>query len=353
MKVVAEVLIDPNERTLLNTLEKAQRAANAYLAGRRLTKTRDLWAKALREARRQPEGTRDFNGGRGGIPAAFVRLAWWTDPLGRRHWRIFGRRLELDLTDPRSLPADSLAAVYPDASVLRSGPVGEHWLVSCPDCGACGEPRELGWAGPCCGPCHDRREEGLPPLARRGLSDTAGPKDSTKEVGSLVFGAGGEQLLGVSGERAWRWLLRRDEFEVIFEEADLVPAAVAPTESVVAWEKSTSRPFLCVPGRPPGALADSPIFSTDEICFSPSGQHLAFIGQETYWFDLSRRRLTMQPVPDSDSSRGAFLGERRLALYDGWVPDLQILSLAGEKTEEPSQRRLALYDGSLSGDQCR
>ena len=41
--------------------------------------------------------------------------------------------------------------------------VVRRWLpVTCPGCSLCDRPERIGWMGSLCGPCHDRREEGVP-----------------------------------------------------------------------------------------------------------------------------------------------------------------------------------------------
>src|SRR5207249_4087090 len=67
--------------------------------------------------------------------------------------------------------------VYPER-VFRRGRAGRsEWLTSCA-CGATGTPGELAWMGPCCGPCHDRRQEEIvpaPPPAPTTFTFTPGP----------------------------------------------------------------------------------------------------------------------------------------------------------------------------------
>jgi WD40 repeat protein len=120
------------------------------------------------------EGVRD--------PAAFppneratlLGVAWWTDPLGRRHVRVAGRRLEpfnefhQNRFGPLGDERPPLCLIYPEGVVLRHeegkgkkkrAPV--RLLAVC-GCGVIGDPARLAWMGPHCGPCHDRLEEGGP-----------------------------------------------------------------------------------------------------------------------------------------------------------------------------------------------
>jgi hypothetical protein len=92
-----------------------------------------------------------------------VAVAWWRDPIGRKHVRLAGWRgqrsdLPPHLFGPAKRPA--LEAVYPD-DLYRAE--GAREVVAVCRCGAAGLPAALGWMGPCCGPCHDRRESGEAP----------------------------------------------------------------------------------------------------------------------------------------------------------------------------------------------
>jgi WD40 repeat protein len=114
-----------------------------------------------------------------------VALAWWTDPLGRRHCRVVGqlsraRPLLIDLFCPDC--PEGLPRVYPERLIAVERPGrGVVWVAVCP-CGAHGEPGSLGWMGRCCAACHDRAESGEPcapvwpdladwPVRGRGLFD--------------------------------------------------------------------------------------------------------------------------------------------------------------------------------------
>jgi hypothetical protein len=97
-----------------------------------------------------------------------VWSAWWTDTLERKQHRIVGHRtISMDLGYyPLFSPATSgqppLALVHPQGAVVRTMGGQRDVLVRC-SCGLIGLPRSLGWMRTCCGPCHDRREEGQAP----------------------------------------------------------------------------------------------------------------------------------------------------------------------------------------------
>jgi hypothetical protein len=120
----------------------------------------DLW----QEMRVQREGARFW---RVGGPALFgVRAEliaiWWTDFLGRRHLRLLGGSRHRGMELPAPLPSPHrppLSCVYPDPCVVVTQHRRSRVLAVC-DCGAWGVPERLGWMGPHCGPCHDRRSDG-------------------------------------------------------------------------------------------------------------------------------------------------------------------------------------------------
>jgi WD40 repeat protein len=149
------LLIDPDEKSLLGALKDAR----GPVSGTAWKWAPRHWPAILGAIAGSVEGRTQMEDG-----ALYVAVAWWTDHQGRRHVRINGGDLtwgghphysRLD-DDPRP-PSWH---VYPERifHVHRAGGI-PVWLASCA-CGATGLPVELGWMGPCCGPCHDRREEG-------------------------------------------------------------------------------------------------------------------------------------------------------------------------------------------------
>jgi WD40 repeat protein len=163
------VLIDPSPADLDGALGEAAAAANRGARARLLgwpppgAAARDL-LPAEREGWRQwhSAGVK----GRPGRSCTAVALAWWTDFAGRRHCRVVGRRGEFgraelnDLLKAGGRPL--LRVVHPGSCFFRRvGGKGE-WLTLCA-CGSLAPAEEVGWMGTCCGPCHDRREEGATP----------------------------------------------------------------------------------------------------------------------------------------------------------------------------------------------
>ncbi|MCS6864047.1 MAG: hypothetical protein RMJ56_09690 [Gemmataceae bacterium] len=77
------------------------------------------WRKLARRATKIAEGWEMFRAGRGGVPATQILIAWWTDPLGRKHVVIRGWRIEdtlaREMLDRKAFePLPSLLHAYPE-----------------------------------------------------------------------------------------------------------------------------------------------------------------------------------------------------------------------------------------------
>jgi hypothetical protein len=198
------VLIQPASAELEQALGAAVTAANARGRMRLLRWPLEGCPAFLDEAEGRPEGWRQWNGGAGrgrsGESRSVVALAWWTDAVGRTHYRIVGRRGDFtrpllnNLLCPSGEPRPPLRLVYPDYTFIRSRQ-GRRALTAVCACGAFGSPEGIAWMGNCCGPCHDRREEG-------GAGPRAGPDPGhiTLPCGAgfldrVAFSPGGRTLL--------------------------------------------------------------------------------------------------------------------------------------------------------------
>jgi hypothetical protein len=100
-----------------------------------------------------------------------LHLAWWSDFLQRRHFRVLAQNHHRPQRSPEGtlairqwLDTFPLLQIYPEAGFEVGNQTGfDRVLVVCP-CGVAGTPAELGWMGTECGPCHDLRTlDALPP----------------------------------------------------------------------------------------------------------------------------------------------------------------------------------------------
>jgi WD40 repeat protein len=193
MALLDRRLVAPTAEELLGALLEAERAAGVTAADRF---RRGEVVQAARQSRRQAEGLCVLGDG----AQALFLVAWWTDHLGRRHYRLVagkpqddGRRLFGTLGGIRP----PLWYVYPERVFCRTQDGRAECLAACA-CGACGPPAALAWMGPCCGPCHDRAQEEAAPLPPALFGGPRGP------VHSLAFMPDGRHLLAATAGRTLR-----------------------------------------------------------------------------------------------------------------------------------------------------
>src|SRR5262249_4644661 len=141
------LLVRPSHALLLDVLEEATRAASPPET--LLDLGREHWHAVLAAIKPLPGGGRvgDRNRRASGY-AGLVGLAWWTDPLGARHFRAWAghssdRGYERVLC-PENDPRPPLWHVYPDRVFGRTRGGRREWLAACP-CGVTGTPVSLGW----------------------------------------------------------------------------------------------------------------------------------------------------------------------------------------------------------------
>lgn len=183
-----QVRLDPSPGDIVELLSEAVTAANKRCRTRLLEDNPAKWRKGANQFQASREGFEFWRGGRGGIPATQVQLSWWTDPLGRKHAVVRGRRCEFDgardFLDRRSLlQRPPLWHCYP-ARIFRSR-VGEsevEYVAVC-GCGAAGTLESLNWMGDTCGPCHDLKEErGESALAEHRIGILSGPRSTPSRI---------------------------------------------------------------------------------------------------------------------------------------------------------------------------
>jgi hypothetical protein len=143
----------------------------------------------LRSALERPEGvySREHWADRRYRTGGLLLACWWTDVVGRRHWYFEGAPLSEHSAARRARPEPDLGRwvarqhplmwIAPELSCGWRTRGGRRELVAMCACGACGTPEEIGWTGPSCGPCFDREQEGLPPLAPPLLRRSVGRVD--------------------------------------------------------------------------------------------------------------------------------------------------------------------------------
>jgi WD40 repeat protein len=293
MAAIDERLIDPAPDALVTALHRATKAANGRLTHRRVEKDRDFWARFVARAANKPEGSQVYTGSRtGSWDSALVRVAWWTDPVGRRHWRVVGRRMGPPDNRLRdfAFAAHPLWHVYPDRLALREQGGATALLARC-DCGVVGPAERIAWMGECCGPCHDRGEEGLaaPPAAPvllRGHGNT---------VAQLAFAGPDVLVSGGADGRVLRWDLEDGSHEVLLHRRGGYVNAVAASPGLVAVNTAYSRVLL----RRTDAEWRQVNLRSGQIgalAISPDERWLAVAGANSYLVDLGSPELTARLV---------------------------------------------------------
>src|SRR5262245_37153400 len=151
-----QLLIDPTFLEVKAAISAALRQASSP-AGERNVPIPPEIREELPGLWKAPEGWQIWKLGSRGA-AVRVGVAWWSDPTGRRHFRVGGapRRDH----DSRRFFAEweglePSARVHPERSYLLGAGTAPRLTVTC-DCGLGGLPAALSWVGQCCGPCYDR-----------------------------------------------------------------------------------------------------------------------------------------------------------------------------------------------------
>src|SRR5262245_20346362 len=133
MSLFDQTLIDPTEAALLETLVVARETVANVVVRRSDSTARAVVA----EVRERPEGVayRHIEVHRREPPVTLA-VAWWTDPLGRRHHRIVARVPDhagpvppLLTSDRHDFPPPFL--VHPDRLVRRTRGDAAEWLATC------------------------------------------------------------------------------------------------------------------------------------------------------------------------------------------------------------------------------
>lgn len=163
MTLTDALLTNPAARAVHAAIEAAFQVVNGHSPAVHIPHTK-ISVKRVAEAATASEGV-EFWVSHSVAPftmAGQVLVAWWTATSGRRFVRVVGRVL----TAATSYLANGVKLgtrpplwhVFPDRVYRRRAGRANDIVCVC-GCGAVGTEAALGWAGPCCGPCADYRDE--------------------------------------------------------------------------------------------------------------------------------------------------------------------------------------------------
>jgi WD40 repeat protein len=248
----------------------------------------------LEERAAAPEGFRQWNGPgearQQGDTCSIVAVAWWTDAVGRTHYRIAADRILCITSQAKHLitpftTRPPLWLVHPENVYLREEATGWQLFAAC-RCGAAGPPAAIGWMGSCCAACHDRAEEGSP-VPLDGLARTLLIGHITG-VNGLAFTPDGRTLVSHdqcgSGLRVWD--LETEQGRALDVGMMTSALAVAPDGDSVAlgYDRGEVRIWSLREGRLLRTLREGDPRYHDNIlalAWSPDGTTLALMRYES------------------------------------------------------------------------
>src|SRR5262245_44197996 len=145
------ILVHPSRGRLVEELLLAQTRANeesAVLA----PLGRHQWEEIAARISETAEGRQQWSDSRRGDTAR-VAVSWWTDQIGRRHYRVIGGHSRdgscRNLTSTRTDQRPPLWHVYPERVFWRERAGVGEWAAVC-GCGEAGTAAKLGCMGRCC-----------------------------------------------------------------------------------------------------------------------------------------------------------------------------------------------------------
>jgi hypothetical protein len=207
--------VRPSHFQVVDALVQAAEAVGTDSSA--VAEMRQRWDSFVTDLHHQPEGFHRWDE-RDGLRTSdgIVAIAWWTDHLRRRHFRIWGDSLDNGSHHyapghDESDPGPPFWYLAPD-QVFDRCRAGEHqWLAVCA-CGMAGTPQAIGWMGDRCGCCHYKPAE-APAEAPLHFSTLRESRQSLKQ---LAFSPDGRWLAGAGmGNQVHLWHVEEKAHYVI------------------------------------------------------------------------------------------------------------------------------------------
>jgi hypothetical protein len=331
--------VRPTHLHVVDVLEQATEEANE--AGQAVDQDREQWDAFVSDIREVPEGCHEWlhqglpHAGTGG-----VGLAWWTDFLKRRHFRIWAGS-SADGSFARLFGAERkrppMWHIAPENVFGRSreGPV--EWLAVC-RCGMSGPPARIGWMGTNCGCCHYKPapspEEAPVRLSR--FDEAGGP------LRQLTFSPDGRWLVAAGAGEVGDvhvWDIAAESYHGTIRPGNVETHALAfspDSRSLAVACGDRLLHFFTVTTGNETAAYPTPL-GVRRVVIAPDNLTLVFVAERT--LEVWGRRNTGQPwlllstVPGNVQGL-AFdgRGDRLIAVPGYDLVELQLLQRGGEPT---------------------
>jgi hypothetical protein len=341
------LVCDPDERHLSDIGWDACERTDFPLRAR-------LWSPILHAVISRPEGQSLLRPPQYSYSArgCYVAVAWWSDHQGRKHVRVTagdvawpGPHRHYSRLDEDERPP--LWHICPERVYrVQRGDATPAWLACCA-CGEAGTPRHLAWMGDCCGPCHDRREEGAP-------LQVAEPPSTLRQPGpicGLAFDRAGGRLAVSLGRIIYVYDLQTGAPTVLHggwdedDDQEIRPLAFSPDGELLAGsDLERSCILLWRAGVPQDTLNMMMDPAPVELAFSPDGRWLAFrnpAGELRVW---DRREDSVTPISLRATAIDFAPGGRTLAVASrsgvvqveagSWRPGSRLLADALDDDED-------------------
>jgi WD40 repeat protein len=274
--------VRPSHFQVVDALMQAVQSVHAEPAS--VEEERARWDYFVTELREQPEGQHQWDDSDSpGITRGIVAIAWWTDHLRRRHFRIWAGSSD-DGSDQLlrrndSAPRPPMWHLSPEQVFRRIRADEDIWLAVCA-CGMAGTPQAIGWMGDRCGCCHYKPAE----APAEAPVHFATLRDSRRLLKQLAFSPDGRWLAGAGRGKdvhLWDVAERRYNGFALANVSETLAVTFTPDSRLLAVASSDRLlHFVQVPSGE--AIAEYPIpQEVSRVTIAPDNRTLAILAERT------------------------------------------------------------------------